>query len=31
MVGSVWGTVAITVYSGVIYIFVAVRLIRGDD
>jgi CDP-diacylglycerol---glycerol-3-phosphate 3-phosphatidyltransferase len=31
MVVSVWATVAITVYSGVIYVFVAVRLIRGDD
>ncbi len=30
LVGSVWSTVALTVYSGVVYIFVATRLLRED-
>jgi CDP-diacylglycerol---glycerol-3-phosphate 3-phosphatidyltransferase len=30
MVGSVWSTVLLTVYSGIVYVRVAIGLLRGE-
>ena len=30
LVGSVWSTVIVTVYSGLVYVLAAIRLMRGQ-